>query len=81
MQPFQPWAREVAKRRGHHKAVLAIANKMAITAGYMNRKNDPPPSYQKIWGGYIRLVTMSQAYELTNNRVRDGWLYQKLGSD
>ena len=29
MQPFQPWAREVAKRRGHHKAVLAIANKMA----------------------------------------------------
>ena len=29
MQPFQPWAREVAKRRGHHKAVLVIANKMA----------------------------------------------------
>jgi transposase len=27
--PFSRWAREVAKRRGRHKAVLAIANKMA----------------------------------------------------
>ena len=27
--PFSRWAREVAKRRGHHKAILAIANKMA----------------------------------------------------
>ena len=27
--PFSRWAREVAKRRGRHKAILAIANKMA----------------------------------------------------
>ena len=27
--PFSRWAREVAKRRGRHKATLAIANKMA----------------------------------------------------
>ena len=54
---------------------------MAITAGYMNRKNDPPPGYQKIWEGYIRLVNMSQAYELAISRARDGWLYQKLSPD
>ena len=54
---------------------------MAITAGYMNRKNDPPPGYQKIWEGYIRLVNMSQAYELAISRASDGWLYQKLSPD
>ena len=27
--PFSRWALEVAKRRGRHKATLAIANKMA----------------------------------------------------
>ncbi len=56
---------------------------VAITAGYLNRKNDPPPGYQKIWEGYIRLVNMSQGYELAMRRYRskDGWLYERLSSD
>ena len=53
---------------------------MAITARYMNRKNDPPPGYQKIWEGYIRLVTMLQAYELAVSRAEEGWVYQKMRS-
>ena len=54
---------------------------MAITAGYLNRKKDPPPGYQKIWEGWINLAMMSKANELAISRARDGWLYQKLSSD
>ena len=54
---------------------------VAITAGYLNRKNDPPPGYEKIWEGYIRLVNMSQAYELAIRRSKDGWLYERLSPD
>ena len=54
---------------------------VAITAGYLNRNNDPPPGYQKIWEGYIRLVNMSQAYELAIRRSKDGWLYERLSPD
>ena len=40
---------------------------MAMIAGYLNRKNDPPPGYKNIWEGYIKLVNMSQAYDLALN--------------
>ncbi len=56
---------------------------MAMNAGYMNRKNDPPPGYKKIWEGYIRLVNMSQAYELAYRMMirKQGWLHHKLSPD
>ena len=54
---------------------------MDVTVGYLNRKNNPPPSYQQIWDGYTRLVNMSQAYELVIGTSKDGWLYEKLISD
>ena len=61
--------------------LIMYVQTVAITAGYLNRNNDPPPDYQKIWGGYIRLVNMSQAYELAIRRSKDGWLYERLSPD
>ena len=34
---------------------------MAMIAGYLNRKSDPPPEHKKNWEGYITLVATSQA--------------------
>jgi hypothetical protein len=36
-------------------------------AGYLDRKNDPPPGHQLMWQGYICLQLMCKGYEL-----RDG---------
>ncbi len=55
----------------------------AMLAGYLNRKNDPPPGYKKIWEGYIQLVAMSEAYELMLNMLtqKEGCLRQNSSSD
>ena len=37
---------------------------LAMIAGYLNRKNNPTPGCKKIWEGYIKLVAMSQIYDL-----------------
>ena len=58
---------------------------MAMLAGYLNRKNDPPPGYKKIWEGYIKLVHMTEGYELAlhilSNKKTDSWIHHKLSSD
>ena len=51
---------------------------MATLAGYLNRKHDPPPGYQKIWEGYIRLTIMTQMAEVLVDILEEGQVYKKL---
>ena len=42
-KPFHLWALEVEQRRGHNKAAVAVANKLARTAWAIWRKGQQPP--------------------------------------
>ncbi len=64
---------------------------MAMLAGYLNRKNDPPPGYKKIWEGYSMLTTMARTYDLAlymaaqkeswfHHNLKD-WIQHKLSPD
>ena len=39
---------------------------VAKMAGYLNRKNDPPPGHQIMWQGYTRLQIMCEGYVLSD---------------
>ena len=54
---------------------------MAIIAGYLNRKNDPPPGYKNIWEGYFRLIGMVEGYQLLLIRSDQSYIHHKLSPD
>ncbi len=53
---------------------------MAMLAGYLNRKNDPPPGYKKIWEGYSMLTTMARTYDLALHMAaqKESWFHHNL---
>lgn len=51
---------------------------MAMMGGYLNRKNDPPPGYEKIWEGYTCLAVRLDTCETLLRLDRNSNLYKRL---
>lgn len=53
-------------------ALESIITINAVIAGYLNRKQGPPPGYQKILESYIQLTKMIQGANIFAAAMHDG---------